>query len=174
MLTENIWTQEGLERSPLQTLTSSERLARTPEPTRHSLSRFASTSTTHQPVILRAGGRPIFRSTHQFFRACIECTQTQSPLTVALAIIVHKSQGITSDRSVVDISSGEVQPGLNYGPVSRVRNLTGLMFDRPFDLETVRSRDRNYGCEGKRCTESVGRACAAPRGFSGFKACQYY
>jgi ATP-dependent exoDNAse (exonuclease V) alpha subunit len=60
-------------------------------------------------------------------------------LTISYAITVHKSQGATLDRAVVDISCKDFQPGLTYVAVSRVRSLQGVMFDRQFDLDSLQS-----------------------------------
>ena len=82
---------------------------------------------------------PVFRSTRDFLKGSVTCTRTQFPLTIAYAITVHKSQGATLDQAVVDISVKDFQPGLTYVAVSRVRSLQGIMFDRQFDLDSLRS-----------------------------------
>ncbi|KAM4059614.1 PIF1-like helicase [Hirsutella rhossiliensis] len=55
------------------------------------------------------------------------------PLVVCYAITVHKSQSITEDRIVTDLSCRDFQTGLSYVAVSRVKTLQGLMLDAPFD-----------------------------------------
>jgi ATP-dependent DNA helicase PIF1 len=81
---------------------------------------------------------PIFRFTRDYTCKTYPCERTQFPLATAYAITVHKSQGITVDRAVLDISHKEFSPGLTYVAVSRVKSLTGLMFVAPFDLEKLR------------------------------------
>lgn len=56
---------------------------------------------------------------------------------VSYAITVHKSQGITLDKVVCDISAPEFASGLSYVAVSRVKTLDGLMFEKPFDRNRV-------------------------------------
>ncbi|KAG5972380.1 hypothetical protein E4U58_006660 [Claviceps cyperi] len=63
---------------------------------------------------------------HAWF-TLLPSTRTQFPLTVAYAITVHKSQGTTLDRAVVDVSAKDFSPGLSYVAVSRVKTLDGIM-----------------------------------------------
>lgn len=92
---------------------------------------------------------PIPPSARDFFRSSVACQRVQLPLVVAHAITVHKSQGLTMSRAVVDISRGEHQSGLNYVAVSRVKTLQGLVFDAPFDLEQLQRP------AGRRDTQAV-------------------
>ncbi|KAL2166384.1 hypothetical protein VTG60DRAFT_2813 [Thermothelomyces hinnuleus] len=85
-----------------------------------------------------AGIVPIFRSKRDFLRGNTNCSRTQFPLAIAYAITVHKSQGATLDRAVLDISDKDFQPGLTYVAVSRVKTLQGIMFDTAFDLSALR------------------------------------
>ena len=57
----------------------------------------------------------------------------QFPLIVCYAITGHKSQSITEDMIVTDLSCRDFQTGLSYVAVSRVKTLEGLMLDAPFD-----------------------------------------
>ncbi|EAQ87096.1 hypothetical protein CHGG_03715 [Chaetomium globosum CBS 148.51] len=85
---------------------------------------------------------PIFQSLREFLKGRIVCTRKQFPLTIAYAITVHKSQGMTVEKAVVDISERDFQPGLLYVAVSRVKTLQGVIFDVPFDLSALRQRSR--------------------------------
>ncbi len=56
------------------------------------------------PDDARAKTVPVFRSTRDFLKGSAPCARTQFPLTIAYAVTIHKSQGMSMDRAVVDIS----------------------------------------------------------------------
>ena len=65
------------------------------------------------------------------------CYREQFRLLVSYAITVHKSQGITLDKIVCDISAPEFASGLSYVVISRVKTLGGLIFEKSFDRNRV-------------------------------------
>lgn len=80
---------------------------------------------------------PILPVGRDFLVGATLCTRTQFPLIVCYAITVHKSQSITEDRIVTDLSCRDFQTGLSYVAVSRVKTLQGLMLDAPFDRNNL-------------------------------------
>ena len=68
----------------------------------------------------------------------------QIPLGLAYAITIHKSQGLSLDRAVIDLGSRENnEGGLTYVALSRLRTFDGL-FLKPCEwsrLEQINRRE---------------------------------
>jgi ATP-dependent DNA helicase PIF1 len=55
---------------------------------------------------------------------------TQFPLRLAWAVTIHKSQGKSYDRAIVDLGSRSFAPGQTYVALSRITELDGLYLTR--------------------------------------------
>ena len=140
MLTENLWTERGLVNGALGTvidLTWSEGATVKKDLPLAVLVAFDKYE-DDGPCLYRTDAGcpvvPIFTSRREFFRGAAQCHRTQFPLTVAFAVTVHKAQGMTVDQAVLNIARKDFVVGLTYVAVSRVKSLSGILFESPFDF----------------------------------------
>ena len=68
-----------------------------------------------------------------------QCSRLQLPLKLAWAVTIHKSQGLTLDKVVIDIGKREFSTGLTFVACSRVRQLKDLLFTPPFTFQRLAS-----------------------------------
>ena len=60
---------------------------------------------------------------------------TQLPFRLAWAVTIHKSQGKTFDRIVVDLERGAFATGQTYVALSRCTSFEGIVLRRPMREE---------------------------------------
>jgi ATP-dependent DNA helicase PIF1 len=63
---------------------------------------------------------------------------TQFPLRLAWAVTIHKSQGTTYERAIIDLGSGAFAPGQTYVALSRLTSLEGLYLSRALRPRDIR------------------------------------
>ena len=57
-----------------------------------------------------------------------QCLRTQFPLRVAYAVTIHKSQGMTLNKVVVELGDYDFTRGLTFVAISRVRAIGDIVF----------------------------------------------
>lgn len=66
----------------------------------------------------------------------VEGVFRQFPLQLAWAITIHKSQGLSFDKAIIDATNSFV-PGQTYVALSRCRSMEGLKLERPISMKSV-------------------------------------
>jgi ATP-dependent exoDNAse (exonuclease V) alpha subunit len=64
-------------------------------------------------------------------------TYKQFPLKAAWAITIHKSQGKTFDRVIIDMKGGAFESGQTYVALSRCRTLEGIVLKNPLQSRDI-------------------------------------
>ncbi len=67
-------------------------------------------------------------------------TYTQFPIKLAWAITIHKCQGLTFRRAVIDLGGGAFAPGMTYVALSRCSHFDGLFLKQPISQRDVMVR----------------------------------
>ena len=72
------------------------------------------------------------------------CSRLQLPLKLAWAVTIHKCQGMTLNKEVVDLGKKEFSAGLTFVACSCVRQLKDLLFVTPFPFQRVANLASSY------------------------------
>ncbi|MEO0022093.1 MAG: AAA family ATPase [candidate division WOR-3 bacterium] len=78
-----------------------------------------------------------FNETRQQIESELTGTFTQYPLRLAWAVTIHKAQGKTFERVVIDLGAGAFAPGQVYVALSRCTSFAGISLTRPVREEDI-------------------------------------
>ena len=134
MLTSNLWVETGLVNGAMGTVVAICYLSGgPPELPLAVMVRFDK----YSGPTLHDGSVPIIPIRRTWIHHGTTCSRLQLPLKLAWAITIHKSQGLTLNKVVIDIGKKEYCAGLTFVACSRVRRLTDLAFDPAFDYQRL-------------------------------------
>ena len=68
----------------------------------------------------------------------------QYPIRLAWAATIHKCQGQTFEKAIIDFDSGSFAHGMTYVALSRVKSTDGLFLIRPVKISDIRFDNRIY------------------------------
>ena len=69
-------------------------------------------------------------------------TFSQIPLRLAWAVTIHKAQGKTFDKVIIDMDKGAFEHGQTYVALSRCRTLEGIVLRQPLRPQDIRTDER--------------------------------
>jgi len=79
-----------------------------------------------------------YDGTHNTITEAVTGRYEQYPMKLAWAITIHKSQGLTFDRLMIDMGWGAFESGQTYVALSRCRDFAQLYLKRPIAFRDVR------------------------------------
>jgi len=79
-------------------------------------------------------------------------SRTQFPLSLAYASTIHKSQGQTLDKVVINIGESEKSLGLTFVALSRVKNYKDFLIE-PFSLDRLKNISKSISLKPRQDEE---------------------
>ena len=134
MLTSNLWVDVGLVNGSMGTIQAI--CYRTGGPPDLPIAVMVQFDSYTGPT-LHDGTVPITPLRRTWSASGAQCSRLQLSLKLAWAVTIHKSQGLTLNKVVIDVGKREFSSGLTFVACSRVRKLQDLLFCPPFDFQRL-------------------------------------
>ena len=134
MLTSNLWIEVGLVNGAMGTVEAICYLRDTPP---HLPTAVMVRFDHYTGPTVHDGTVPITPIRRSWTSNGSPCSRLQLPLKLAWAVTIHKSQGLTLDKVVIDVGKKEFSSGLTFVACSRVRKLSDILFMPPFTLQRL-------------------------------------
>lgn len=135
MLRHNLWIEQGLVNGSLGIVEKI--LFNKNESQRNHLPKIILVKFLNYEGPTVDGCVPIKMVTKSWYKNGKIYTRTQFPLTLAFAITIHKSQGLTLEKVIMKIPETEKPLGITYVGMSRVKKLTDLCFETGFNFKRL-------------------------------------
>ena len=146
MLTANLWQEVGLCNGAAGTVYKILYLANH-HPPDLPIAVMVDFDTYTGPAFLpdRPSCIPIPPITFEWDTVVARLSRQQLPLQIRYAITIHKSQGQTLDKAVIDIGKSELAAGCTFVAISRLKTLeSGLIQPMSFERLQAISKSRNF------------------------------
>ena len=143
MLTTNLWVQVGLVNGAMGTVVAICYDDAGESPPRLPVAVTVRFDSFSGPT-LSDGSIPITPLRRTWLSTDKTCSRLQLPLKLAWAVTIHKCQGMTLNKAVVDLGKKEFSAGLTFVACSRVRQLKDLLFVTPFPFQRVANLASSY------------------------------
>jgi ATP-dependent DNA helicase PIF1 len=91
-----------------------------------------------------------------------KCQRTQIPLACAYAVTVHKVQGLTLDKIVLDLGREEFASGITFVALSRTKRLKDIAFAKAFAFDRLPQKGRFNALKAKVVEEARLERLAEP------------
>ena len=143
MLTTNLWVQVGLVNGAMGTVVAICYDDAGESPPRLPVAVTVRFDSFSGPT-LSDGSVPITPLRRTWLSIDKTCSRLQLPLKLAWAVTIHKCQGMTLNKAVVDLGKKEFSAGLTFVACSRVRQLKDLLFVTPFPFQRVANLASSY------------------------------
>ena len=143
MLTTNLWVQVGLVNGAMGTVVAICYDDAGESPPRLPVAVTVRFDSFSGPT-LSDGSVPITPLRRTWLSTDKTCSRLQLPLKLAWAVTIHKCQGMTLNKAVVDLGKKEFSAGLTFVACSRVRQLKDLLFVTPLPFQRVANLASSY------------------------------